>query len=121
MIIDDTIEAKADTASSLIGNKVQVKAYNYVNNAIASASVSGGLAAVGAQATVLKMTSNVHTSVYHVSANTLNVIADSNEQLTVYATGASGGLVGVAGSVTVVILKNKHVCRYSGKCKSECK
>ena len=106
LIIDDTIEAKADTASSLIGNKVQVKAYNYVNNAIASASVSGGLAAVGAQATVLKMTSNVHASVYHVCANTLNVIADSNEQLTVYATGASGGLVGVAGSVTVVILKN---------------
>ena len=106
LIIDDTIEAKADTASSLIGNKVQVKAYNYVNNAIASASVSGGLAAVGAQATVLKMTSNVHASVYHVRANALNVIADSNEQLTVYATGASGGLVGVAGSVTVVILKN---------------
>ena len=106
LIIDDTIEAKANTASSLIGNTVQVKAYNYVNNAIASASVSGGLAAVGAQATVLKMTSNVHASVYHVRANTLNVIADSNEQLTVYATGASGGLVGVAGSVTVVILKN---------------
>ena len=106
LIIDDTIEAKADTASSLIGNKVQVKAYNYVNNAIASASVSGGLAAVGAQATVLKMTSNVHASVYHVCANALNVIADSNEQLTVYATGASGGFVGVAGSVTVVILKN---------------
>ena len=106
LIIDDTIEAKADTASSLIGNKVQVKAYNYVNNAIASASVSGGLAAIGAQATVLKMTSNVHASVYHVRANALNVIADSNEQLTVYATGASGGLVGVAGSVTVVILKN---------------
>ena len=106
LIIDDTIEAKADTASSLIGNKVQVKAYNYVNNAIASASVSGGLAAVGAQATVLKMTSNVHASIYHVRTNTLNVIADSNEQLTVYATGASGGLVGVAGSVTVVILKN---------------
>ena len=106
LIIDDTIEAKADTASSLIGNTVQVKAYNYVNNAIASASVSGGLAAIGAQATVLKMTSNVHASVYHVRANALNVIADSNEQLTVYATGASGGLVGVAGSVTVVILKN---------------
>ncbi|MDO5813400.1 MAG: hypothetical protein Q4Q31_09940, partial [Bacillota bacterium] len=106
LMIDDTIEAKANASSSLSGNQVSVVALNDVTNTIASMTASGGLVGIGAQATVLKMTSNIHAYVYRVTANALNVKVDSKENLKVYATGASGGFVGVAGSVAVVILKN---------------